>query len=147
MPVSRWVAPLTTAMALAATAVAAYLTVAHYADPDLLVCAENGTVNCGAVTSSAQSSFLGVPVALLGLVWAAAMLGLCLPVAWRSTSRTVHLARLAGALGGMTFVLWLVYAELIIVGAICVWCTVVHVLAFGLFAVVVTTTPVLLAED
>ncbi|MBT8193429.1 MAG: hypothetical protein KJP22_08515, partial [Acidimicrobiia bacterium] len=45
--------------------------------------------------------------------------------------------RLVAVIGGMAFVLWLIYAELIIVGAICLWCTVVHVLAFGLFVVVV----------
>lgn len=133
-------------MSVAAAAVAAYLTVAHYADPEILICAESETVNCGAVTTSAQSMFLGIPVALLGLLWAVAMVGLCLPAAWRSPSRPVHLARVVGAVGGMGFVLWLLYAELVIVGVVCLWCTVVHVLAFALFAVVVLTAPDVLAE-
>ncbi|NNJ46619.1 MAG: vitamin K epoxide reductase family protein, partial [Acidimicrobiia bacterium] len=137
MPVARWVAPVTTAMALAATAVAIYLTIAHYADPDLLVCSEGGTVDCSSVTSSDQSLLFGIPVALLGLIWAAGVSVLCLPMAWRAASRLVHQARLVAVIGGMAFVLWLIYAELIIVGAICLWCTVVHVLAFGLFVVVV----------
>ncbi|MBT8166083.1 MAG: vitamin K epoxide reductase family protein [Acidimicrobiia bacterium] len=137
MPVARWVAPVTTAMALAATAVAIYLTIAHYADPDLLVCSDGGTVNCSSVTSSDQSLLFGIPVALLGLIWAAVVSVLCLPMAWRAASRLVHQARLAAVTGGMAFVLWLIYAELIIVGAICLWCTVVHVLAFGLFVIVV----------
>jgi uncharacterized membrane protein len=42
---------------------------------------------------------------------------------------------------GIGFVLWLVYAELVLVGAICIWCTVAHVLAFALFVVVVMTWP------
>ena len=46
---------------------------------------------------------------------------------------------MAALVAGMGFVLWLIYAELIIVGAICLWCTVAHVLAFGLFVVVVMT--------
>ncbi|MBT8214065.1 MAG: vitamin K epoxide reductase family protein, partial [Acidimicrobiia bacterium] len=128
---------VTTAMALAATAVAIYLTIAHYADPDLLVCSEGGTVDCSSVTSSDQSLLFGIPVALLGLIWAAGVSVLCLPMAWRAASRRVHQARLVAVIGGMAFVLWLIYAELIIVGAICLWCTVVHVLAFGLFVVVV----------
>ena len=37
----------------------------------------------------------------------------------------------------MVFVLWLVYAELFVIRAICLWCTVVHVLAFVLFVIVV----------
>ena len=147
MRVARWVAPVTTALALAGLAVSVYLTIAHYTDPELLVCADSGTVNCSAVTTSAQSTFLGIPVALLGLIWFIGMLALCLPVAWNASSRYVHLARFAGALGGIGFVLWLVYAELVIVGAICLWCTVAHVLAFGLFVVVVTTAPDLLGED
>ena len=32
--------------------------------------------------------------------------------------------------------LWLVYAELFIIRAICLWCTVVHVLTFTLFVLV-----------
>lgn len=138
MNVPRWVAPLTTALTVAGTAVSAYLTVAHYGNPDLLVCSDTGTVNCNAVTTSAQSELFGIPVALLGLVWFAGMAVLCLPVAWRASSPRVHLARLAGSIAGMGFVLWLLYAELIIVRAICLWCTVAHVLAFALFAVLVT---------
>ena len=37
----------------------------------------------------------------------------------------------------MLFVRWLVYAELVLVRAICVWCTTMHVLAFGLFVLIV----------
>lgn len=139
MVVPRWVAPFTTALTLAGTAVSAYLTIDHYSDSDLLVCSDTGTVNCGAVTTSAQSMLFGIPVALLGLLWFAGMVVLCLPIAWRAGSRVVHLARAAGAVAGMGFVLWLIYAELIIVGAICLWCTVAHVLAFALFVVVVMT--------
>ncbi len=143
--VARWVAPLTGGLTLAGTAVSLYLTIDHYAASDLLACVEGGTVNCNAVTSSAESMFLGVPVALLGLLWFAGMLVLCLPMAWRAAAAIVHRARLVGAIAGMGFVLWLLYAELIIVGAICLWCTVAHVIAFVLFAVVVMTASDLLA--
>ena len=146
MPVARWVAPVTTAMALAGTAVSLYLTIAHYGDPDLLVCSDTGTVNCSAVTSSDASLLLGIPVALLGLLWFLAVTVLCLPIAWRAANRLVHQARMAALVAGMGFVLWLIYAELIIVGAICLWCTVAHVLAFGLFVVVVMTASDVLAE-
>jgi uncharacterized membrane protein len=37
---------------------------------------------------------------------------------------------------GVGMVLYLVYAELFILDAICLWCTAVHVLALALFAVV-----------
>jgi uncharacterized membrane protein len=132
------VVPFTMVVTVAGTAVSAYLTIAHYSNPELLVCSDSGTVNCNAVTTSAQSELFGVPVALLGLLWFAGMMVVCLPVAWRASSQWVHLARLAGSVAGMGFVLWLLYAELIIVRAICLWCTVAHVLAFALFAVLVT---------
>jgi uncharacterized membrane protein len=146
MRVARWVAPVTLALALAGLAVSVYLTIAHFTNPELLVCSDSGTVNCEAVTTSAQSTFLGIPVALLGLLWFVAMVVLCLPIAWNAASRNVHLLRLAAAIGGIGFVLWLVYAELVIIGAICLWCTVAHVLAFALFVVVIVTAQDLLSE-
>jgi uncharacterized membrane protein len=145
--VARWVAPTSLALALGGVAVSTYLTIAHYGNPDLLVCSSSGTIDCEQVTTSAQSTFLGIPVALLGLLWFVGMTVLCLPVAWRSRSRLVHLARLLGAIAGVGFVLWLIYAELMIIGVICLWCTVAHVLAFGLFVVVAITAPQLLFPD
>ena len=35
-------------------------------------------------------------------------------------------------------VIWLISAELLIIRAICIWCTVVHALTFVLFMLVVT---------
>jgi uncharacterized membrane protein len=141
MRVARWVVPATLAITAAGVAVSAYLTVAHFSSPELLVCSESSTVNCAAVTTSAQSKFLGIPVAVLGLVWFVGMFVLCLPRAWNTTWRPVHLARGLGALGGMGFVLWLLYAELVILRVICLWCTVAHVLAFALFVIVAVTWP------
>jgi uncharacterized membrane protein len=38
-------------------------------------------------------------------------------------------------------VVWLLYAELVVIGSICAWCTVVHVLIIGLFVIQVLTDP------
>jgi uncharacterized membrane protein len=92
-------------------------------------------VNCQAVTTSPQSVVLGVPVAVLGLVFFAAMLALSLPRAWRSTSARLRVGRLAFAAIGVVWVIYLVYVELYIVDKICLWCTAVHVLTVALFAV------------
>jgi uncharacterized membrane protein len=116
--------------------VSAYLTIVHYTSPKLLACSASGLVNCEQVTTSRQSMILGIPVALLGLLWFLAMSVLCSPRAWRSGSRRVELARIAGVVAGIAFVLWLVYAELYLIGAICLWCTVAHVIAFALFCTV-----------
>jgi uncharacterized membrane protein len=145
--VARWVAPASLALSLAGIGVSTYLTIAHFTTSDILVCSASGTVNCERVTTSAQSTFVGIPVALLGLVWFVTMTGLSLPVAWRSPNRLVHLARLGAAIAGVGFALWLVYAELFIIGAICLWCTVAHVLAFGLFVIALFTVPDVLSAE
>jgi len=131
-----WVVPASFTMAIAGTAVAGYLTIVHYTSPKLLACASSGVINCERVTTSAQSEVLGVPVALLGLFWFLAMTGLCSPWAWRSAEPRLRLARQVSVWTAMAFVLWLVYAELFVIRAICLWCTVVHVLAFALFVIV-----------
>lgn len=133
----RWVRITTLVLALAALGVSAYLTIAHFTSSKILVCTGNGTVDCTRVTTSPQSRFLGIPVAVLGLAWSIAMAGLCLPVAWRSAAAWVRYARLALSTAGVLFVLWLVYAELFVIRAICLWCTSVHVITFGLFVVII----------
>jgi uncharacterized membrane protein len=135
--IPRWLEPTTTAIAAAGLTVAAYLTVAHYTSPDVLVCSGQGFVDCAKVTTSQQSVVVGIPVAVLGLAWWIAMLALCMPVAWRSTKLAMHRIRLALAVAGVMFVLWLLYAEFVILRTVCLWCSVVHVLAFTLFALVV----------
>jgi uncharacterized membrane protein len=41
----------------------------------------------------------------------------------------------------MCFVLWLVYAEVIIIGNICEYCTVVHIVTFALLIVLTRVCP------
>jgi len=129
----RWPPRVSFALALAAVGVSTYLTIAHFTSPDVLACSANGTIDCAKVTTSAESEFLGIPVAVLGLVWAVAMAALCSPAGWRSSVGWVRPVRIALASAGILFVLWLVYAELFIIHAICLWCTAMHVLAFALF--------------
>ena len=133
----RWVAPVTFAVAIVGAGVSGYLTIVHYTSSKLLACVSTGVINCERVTTSAQSELFGIPVALLGLGWFLAMCILCSPRAWRSALPWLRPLRLLGVVAGMVFVLWLVYAELFVIRAICLWCTVVHVLAFALFAIVV----------
>lgn len=137
-PARRGRLPLvTTLLTLFGLAVAVYLTIAHYTTPSVLACADSGFVNCARVTTSPQSRFLGVPVAVLGVLFFVVLLPLVSAPAWRSSRRAVHVARLALVGGAMAFVLWLVTAELLILGSICIWCTCVHVTTFVLFILVV----------
>jgi len=117
-------------------AVAGYLAVAHYTSPSLLVCSDRGMVDCAQVTSSPQSAIAGVPVAVLGVLFFMAMALLTLPPAWRSQSTAIKAARLGLVWVGICLVLWLIYAELFLVHAICLYCSLVHVITFALFVLI-----------
>ena len=119
-----------------AVGVASYLTAAHYADPTALACPDTGIVNSALVTTSSWSTVVGVPLAVVGLAWAVAMAVLSLPWVWRSPARWVDGARLGLSGAGAAVVLYLVYVELFRIGAICLWCTAMHVIAVCLFGVV-----------
>ncbi len=132
---------LSLVLALAGLGISIYLTVAHYVGAQALVCSDNGLINCQKVTTSAQSHFLGLPVAVLGLAYYAVMVALVVPAAWRTGDRRVHGARMVLMAVGIGFALYLVSAELLIIGSICIWCTAVHVITFLLFVVVMTASP------
>jgi uncharacterized membrane protein len=136
----RWASPVSLFVCVLGIADAAYLTYAHYTDVSALACSDKGVINCAKVTTSAQSHFLGMPVAVLGLAYFIAMAVLCLPFAWRRQERIVRLGRLVAAGGGVAMILYLIYAELFIIDAICLYCTVVHGLTVILFAVVAIAT-------
>jgi uncharacterized membrane protein len=119
---------LVLAAALAGSAISVYLTVSHYQDLPL-ACTTSSTFDCGAVTTSSYS-FLpgtGIPVALLGIGWFLVS-GALAWLALRSTGRTRAWPLVAWGLAGTAFVLYLVYAELVVIHRICEWCTAVHVL-------------------
>jgi uncharacterized membrane protein len=132
----RWALVTALIAAVGALATSAYLTWAHYTEPTALSCPDTGAINCLKVTTSPQSVVLGVPVALLGLLFFAAMTLLTIPAAWRSRSVSIRSARMGGAVAGIGMVAYLVWVEMWQVEAICLWCTVVHVLAFVFFVAV-----------
>ena len=134
--VPGWVSVASFSLSLAAVAIASYLTVTHYTDPAALACPDTGIVNCTLVTTSSWSVLVGVPLAVLGVVWAVVMTALTTPWAWRSAARWVDGARLAVSGAGAAMVLYLVYVELYRIGAICLWCTAMHVSAVCLFGVI-----------
>lgn len=132
----RWITASTLGLSLLAVGLAAYLTVTHYTDPTALACPDTGIVNCTAVTTSSWSVILGVPVALIGLIWAAGMTALNSPWAWRSSAPWLDTTRLALSGAGAAMVFYLVYVELFRVDAICLWCTGVHLTTIALFGVI-----------
>ena len=136
--VPLWFQLTTWVLALAGLGVSIYLTIAHFTSPKILVCSDKGFVNCAAVTTSPESIVFGIfPVAVLGLAFYVFMAAATSPWAWRVTWPPVRWARLGSVIVGMVFVLYLIYTELFTLNAICLFCSIVHVITFLLFALIV----------
>lgn len=138
--VPLWPAIWGLVLCLLGIAVAAYLTYAHFTSPSVLACPESRFINCAEVTTSTYSKFLGMPVAVLGLAYFLGMLPFQLPAAWRSQRAEIRLVRLLGSVVGIVMVFWLLYAELVKVDALCLFCSAVHLITFALFVVTVLGT-------
>jgi uncharacterized membrane protein len=114
-------------VALAGVAVAGYLTWAHYADASV-VCIADG--DCETVQSSSYAEIAGVPVALLGLVSYAAILGL---VVWNAPVARLAAATLAFV--GLLFSAYLLVVQLFVIDAVCTWCVINDVIIAPALAV------------
>jgi uncharacterized membrane protein len=100
-------------VALAGIAVAAYLVVVHYSR-DALICPTSG---CETVQRSSYAVLFGIPVAVLGL-------GAFTTIFATALSRS-EVARVAGvgiAASAALFAAYLVYVQLAVIDAVCVWC-------------------------
>lgn len=75
-------------------------------------------------------------MALLGLLFFVALTALVLPSAWRRSEPWLDRVRLGWVTIGLGMALYLVWAELFRIHAICSWCTVVHVVTFILWIVI-----------
>jgi uncharacterized membrane protein len=133
----RWLVLTSFLLTLVGLALSIYLTITHYTDQAALLCQQNSVVNCLKVTTSPESEIFGIPVAVLGLVFFVPMTLLNSPWGWRSTLPVLRWLRLAGVSVGLIFVVYLVSAELVLIGSICEYCTGVHIVTIALFAVVV----------
>jgi uncharacterized membrane protein len=138
---------LAAGMASAGLLVAVYLTLVHYTQGQIpLACSSSGLVDCERVTTSAQSSLGPVPVAVLGVVWFAVLLGMVV-LEPRFTGSTVLPVELGWTGTGLLVALYLVFAELFLIGAICLWCTVIHALIALLFLLAVFRVVGLAPQD
>jgi uncharacterized membrane protein len=116
-------------LSLVGIGIASYLTLVHYANVPL-ACSSQGMVDCTRVLSSQYSVVPGtsLPITIPGLLWSLIMLVLSI-TGLRSTTYQYHirLAELIWASVGMLTVFYLVYAELVRLHNICIWCTALHV--------------------
>ena len=127
-------------MALLGLGISIYLTVIHYQGAGVAFCSTTGVVNCNKVTSSGNSVLFGstVPITIPGMIWfivSGGMALVALLAIWRNRREPARLrgAHLLWGILGMAFVLYLVYAEIVLLHTLCEWCTVVHLLTFATF--------------
>jgi uncharacterized membrane protein len=110
-----------TVLSLAGVFLSAYLWLYKLGKIGTLACGSGG---CETVQLSPQSRFLGVEVALLGLLGYLVLLGLALvSIQPRFTAGGWPIRALALLSGGaVLFTLYLTYLELFVIHAICRWC-------------------------
>ncbi|HLK01503.1 MAG TPA: vitamin K epoxide reductase family protein [Streptosporangiaceae bacterium] len=148
-----WLQWTTFVLAVGGLGVSIYLTIEHFTGNSTLACSDNGLINCAKVTTSAQSwvwvipHHWAIPVSVLGLAfYALATVPLMSPWAWRITDHVgpvrvpptlIPWIRLVSLVLGMAFVLYLLYAELVWIRNICLYCTSVHAITFLLFTLTV----------
>jgi uncharacterized membrane protein len=134
-------------MLLAAVAVAgvagigisAYLTVVHYSALQL-VCSTSGLISCERVLSSPYAVIAGsgLPTSTAGIIWF-------------SVSALLAAAQLRGLRGaaivrwhllwsalGLATVIYLVFLEIVQLGAVCIWCSAAHALVVVTFLIALT---------
>jgi uncharacterized membrane protein len=94
-----------------------------------------GTGGCETVQSSPESLFLGVEVALIGVLGYALLLGVAvagtMPARVDARGPALLLTLLSG--GALLFTLRLKYLEFFVIGAVCQWCVVSAVIILLVF--------------
>ena len=143
VPTLRWQPMVTLALSIIGLLGSIYLTISHF-ETRFFICPELGP--CEKILTSNSSHFLGIPVPILGLAYFAPMSLLCLPTAWHSADRRIHLARLILSILGIGMIIYLFAEELFIIQSLCVWCSIIHFVGFLLFAIIVTASPALLTS-
>jgi uncharacterized membrane protein len=102
----------------------------HYATSKTAYCDIGETFNCDIVNRSQYSSVFGIPVALIGMLGYAALVGLATVYRER---RETPVMLFSGAAVGLAFALYLTYIEGHVLG---VWC----ILCLSSLALIATTT-------
>lgn len=124
---------------VAGIAISAYLTVVHYSELPL-VCSTTALISCERVLSSPYAIIAGsgLPTSAAGIIWfsvsallaAAQLRGLRGPaiVRWHLLWSAV----------GLATVIYLVFLEIVQLGALCIWCSSAHALVVVTFLIALT---------
>lgn len=104
------------------------------ADPDAnLICDVNPLIGCSSSLLSPQAHLLGIPNSALGLVAFGALLALGAVVTFRGTlPKIVWLGISAGALAGLAFVVFFLFASVTEFRTLCPYCMLTWVATLGI---------------
>ncbi len=108
-------------LAMVGMGISAYLTYTHYADQPI---ACGGLGEWETVQNSEYATLIGIPVALLGILFCAGLLAVAV---WRLArlplaEEWAPLAAFSLTLMGVAFATYLTYIELFVLEALCIWC-------------------------
>ncbi|MDA3021716.1 MAG: vitamin K epoxide reductase family protein [Actinomycetota bacterium] len=105
------------------------------ADPDAsLFCDINPVVSCGSVLLTEEASAFGFANPILGLIGFAVVVTLgVLALAKVELPRWVWIGLNIGALFGFSFMMWLMWQSLYVIGALCPWCMIVWAVTILIF--------------
>ena len=122
--------------AVAGLGVSIYLTAVHFAGVQP-ACPVNAAINCEQVLSSSYGVVAGssVPTSAAGILWFAVSAALAAVVLLSHSAPLWSRLQLAWSAIGLVTVLFLVYLEIVRLGAVCVWCSVAHALVLLVFLV------------
>jgi uncharacterized membrane protein len=125
--------------ALGGLAISIYLTVVHYSALPL-VCTTTGIVSCERVLGSGYSVIAGsgLPTSAAGIAWFSVSAVLAALQLGRPRSPRLVRWHLAWSVAGLGTVTFLVFVEIVQLGAICIWCTSAHVLVVMTFLIALT---------
>jgi uncharacterized membrane protein len=103
----------TALLALAGMGIAAYLTYVHYSGA-AIACSTGG---CEKVQTSSYAELAGIPVAVIGLA------GYFLILLTAFVAGEVGAVAAVGlTLGGFAFAVYLIYVQVALIDALCIWC-------------------------
>ena len=103
--------------------------IAILSDPSYVPsCNINPVLSCGSVIVTDQASIFGFPNPIIGLISYSVVITLAVLLISRVVlPNWVWLGLNLGALGGLAFVVWLVFQSLYVIDALCPWCMVAWV--------------------
>lgn len=112
---------------------ASYLTYKHFSNQDV-VCSIAPGANCDLVLNSIYSEILGIPLAVIGLVYYSAVMFMGY-LYWQQKNGVWLKLLFLATLGGFITSLYLIYLQFVVLSAWCAFCLVSAAISTLLFAV------------